>query len=149
MGRQEKCRSVEFPPRNFIFRPEIIDEVSSPDTFVYMRLDEFEAIRLADKLGYGHTQASEIMGISRPTFTRLLNRARAKAAEFIVDGKSLEISGGSILFSEDVYCCKNCHRPFKWNNGGNPVCPICSQINIIPARGDCNGDCRCCEDESL
>ena len=148
MGRQEKTRAVEFPPQNFRFCPEAEKtDCPSEDTSVVMRLDEFEAIRLADKIGYDHAQAAEIMGISRPTFTKLVSRARGKVAELIVDGKPLEISGGSILFSEDVYCCKICKRPFKRDGEGPLVCPVCSNTNIIKVRSDCNGDCRYCGED--
>lgn len=148
MGRQEKTRSVEFPPQNFRFRPESEkSDYAAGETSVTLRLDEFEAIRLTDKIGYDHTQASKIMGISRPTFTKLVSRARGKVAELIIDGKPLEISGGSILFSEDVYCCKICRRPFKRIDEAALVCPVCSNTNIIKARSECNGNCRCCEED--
>ncbi len=110
-----------------------------------MPLDEFEAIRLTDKLGYDHGAAAAIMGVSRPTFTRLIRRARKKMAVFLVEGVVLEISGGSILFSDHVYCCRRCHRPFKWEDPEPPICPTCRQSSVIPASASCNGDCRCCE----
>lgn len=146
MGRQEKNRTVKYPPVNFKFGP--IEEKSSAQidkTSVVMTLDEFESIRLADKNGYGHAKAAEIMGISRPTFTRLLNKSRAKVAELIIDGKKLTISGGSILFSEDVYCCKICKRPFKHEGNGPLLCPVCASEEIIKAKSACNGNCKCCE----
>jgi predicted DNA-binding protein (UPF0251 family) len=148
MGRQEKNRTVKSPPKNFKFRPVVEKSNNlSNEPVVVMRLDEFEAIRLADKNGYEHAKAAEVMGISRPTFTKLLNRARGKVAELIVDGKQLEISGGSILFSEDVYCCTICKRPFKHNGKGPILCPVCSSVNIIRAKSACNGDCKCCEED--
>jgi len=133
---------VEAPPRVFRFGPDRVEQKTGK---TIIRLDEFEAIRLADKLGYGHGEAAAIMGVSRPTFTRLISRARKKMASFLVEGTVLEISGGSILFSENVYCCRNCHRPFKWDVPDPPVCPSCGKSAVIEASASCNGDCRCCE----
>jgi predicted DNA-binding protein (UPF0251 family) len=58
---------------------------------VNLSLDELEAIRLADYEGLYHEQAAEKMNISRPTFGRILNEARRKLAEVLVDGKALKI----------------------------------------------------------
>ena len=41
--------------------------------------------------GLYHEQAAEKMNISRPTFGRILNEARRKLAEVLVDGKALKI----------------------------------------------------------
>jgi len=148
MGRQQKKRTVESPPKNFRFSADKTKTNFPPDeSVVIMRLDEFEAIRLVDKNGYDHAKAAEIMGVSRPTFTKLLNKARGKLSELIIDGKTLIISGGSILFSEDVYCCTICKRPFKHDVKEDLLCPICKSSEIIKARSACHGDCNCCEDE--
>jgi predicted DNA-binding protein (UPF0251 family) len=143
MARTEKLRSIEAPPMNFRFFPEVKD--LQEDDPVIIPLDEFEAIRLSDQMKLGHREASEIMGISRPTFTRLLERARGHMAEFLVDGRSLAISGGSIRFSSHVFCCRHCRAPFKWNQEGEPVCPRCKESDALHAHAACRGSCLCCE----
>ena len=145
MGRQEKCRTVKAPPQHFSFNA--VKKISKSEHPVNMRFDEFEAIRLSDKLGYDHIRAAEIMGISRPTFTRLLKKARQKMAVFLIDGRPLKISGGSILFSENVYCCRNCQRPFLWEQEDVPICPVCQKSYVIKADVSCGGNCRCCEEK--
>ena len=53
------------------------------------------------------------MNISRPTFTRLIDQARKKIAQAIIEGKGIEIKGGPVN-----YLCKTntvpphrfCHR---------------------------------------
>jgi len=45
---------------------------------VVLSLDEYEALRLAYYMNLEHLQASKEMGISRPTFTRLIEKARQK-----------------------------------------------------------------------
>ena len=145
MGRNEKCRTVEAPPQYFSF--QAVDEIEESVNTVKMRFDEFEAIRLSDKLGYDHIKASAIMGVSRPTYTRLLHKARQKMALFLIDGHNLTLSGGSILFAKDVFCCKECRRPFKWEDEGVPTCPTCNKSDVLEAKATCKGICRCCEDQ--
>ena len=53
--------------------------------------DEMEAIRLADLEGLYHENAANKMEISRPTFGRILSSARAKIADALINGKSIEI----------------------------------------------------------
>ena len=56
-----------------------------------LSLDEFEAIRLADYEGLYQEDAAKEMGISRPTFARIIESARKKIADSIVNGKALKI----------------------------------------------------------
>jgi predicted DNA-binding protein (UPF0251 family) len=58
---------------------------------VALRLDELEAIRLADYQGLYHAEAAIKMKISRATFGRVLDEARRKVAEAILQGKALKI----------------------------------------------------------
>ncbi len=75
---------------------------------VVITLDEYEAFRLADHLGLDHLQASTQMDISRPTFSRLIEKARAKIALAIIDGLELSIEGGNFDFSQGRHLCRNC-----------------------------------------
>jgi predicted DNA-binding protein (UPF0251 family) len=147
MARPEKSRSIDGPPRYFRFSAD--EAPSDTSDHIKLRLDEFEALRLSDGLGYGHAAAATIMDISRPTFTRLLNRARVKLAEFLINGRSLEISGGSVLFSSDVFCCRSCRRPFKWEKTTVPVCTRCGCKDVLAAQASCSHDCRCCEQTAI
>jgi predicted DNA-binding protein (UPF0251 family) len=63
-------------------------------------MDELEAVRLADYEGLYHEDAAVKMGISRATFGRILNNARRKIADAIVNGKALKIEK-SILEKEE------------------------------------------------
>ena len=53
--------------------------------------DEIEAIRLADFEGLYQEDAANEMEISRPTFSRILNKARKKIANALILGKAIEI----------------------------------------------------------
>ena len=60
-------------------------------------VDEFEALRLADKENIPQGEAARKMGISQPTFSRILDSARNKVAEAITAGKAIRIEGGEYV----------------------------------------------------
>ncbi len=72
---------------------------------IVMTLDEFEAIRLADLDGLYQGQAAERMGVSRPTFGRIMDSAHRKVADALVHGKALRIEGGPVHL-EARRCCR-------------------------------------------
>ena len=53
--------------------------------------DEMEAVRLADFEGLYQQECSDRMGISRTTFSRLIESARKKISDALVNGKALVI----------------------------------------------------------
>jgi uncharacterized protein len=67
---------------------------------VTLTLDGFEAIRLADAEGLDHEKAAERMGISRPTFSRLLAEARGTVARGLVNGWAIRIDGGNYILTD-------------------------------------------------
>jgi predicted DNA-binding protein (UPF0251 family) len=73
----------------YYFKPRGIPLVDLEE--VSIRLDELEAIRLADYEGLYHEDAAQKMKISRATFGRILDEARHKVAEAIIKGKALKI----------------------------------------------------------
>lgn len=94
MPRPEKRRFVLRPPRAGLFKPagvpaRELDEVS-------LTLDGYEAIRLVDLEGMDHNTAAAELGVSRPTLTRILARARRTVADALAGGKALSIEGGSV-----------------------------------------------------
>jgi predicted DNA-binding protein (UPF0251 family) len=71
-----------------------------------LQMDELEALRLADQEGLYQEEAAERMGVSRVTFGRILQKARAKVAEALLDGKALIVGEGPVRFGtgEDGNC---------------------------------------------
>ena len=55
------------------------------------------------------------MDISQLTFHRILNSAREKIAEALVEGKIIKIKGGDYLTYKKRYRCKICG--FEWQPG--------------------------------
>lgn len=69
---------------------------------VVVALDEVESLRLADLDGLYQEKAAEQMGISRPTFSRLIESAHRKVADALVNGKALRLEGGRIVVKGGV-----------------------------------------------
>ncbi len=68
---------------------------------VVLALDELEALRLADLNGQYQEQAAEQMKISRATFARIVEVARKKVADALINGKALRIEGGPVVIKGD------------------------------------------------
>lgn len=58
--------------------------------------EEWEAIRLADHARLDHETAAKAMGVSRPTFSRILARGRSAVAKALAEGAALEIGCGGL-----------------------------------------------------
>ncbi len=143
MPRPKKKRSVYLPPIYSAFKPvgNKRDEIQE----LTIELDEFEAIRLADYLGLEHNEAAEEMEISRSTFTRLIEKARRKVAQFLIEGRYLYIDGGDIHFRENVIQCVDCGNMFKTSlNNRILSCPSCNSTNLFDLAGG-HGHGRCCQ----
>lgn len=109
-----------------------------------LSLDEYEAVRLADYLGLEHEGASEMMKISRSTFTRLLERARRRLAAFIVEGRELHIEGGRVHFEGNLLQCVSCGHVFPFPLGKSaPRCEQCGGGDLVDFAGGF-GHGKCC-----
>jgi predicted DNA-binding protein (UPF0251 family) len=82
---------------------------------VVVTLDEFEALRLADREGLYHEEAAARMGISRATFGRIVESARRKVAGVLVEGRALRIEGGPVRPDSRGGGCD--HGRCRWRNG--------------------------------
>ncbi len=91
MPRPRKCRRIGSVPAVRLFKPQGIPARQLEE--VYLSLEGFEALRLADFERLRQEEAAERMGVSRQTFGRLLAEARRAVAEAIVEGICLRIEG--------------------------------------------------------
>ncbi|MGV8091217.1 MAG: DUF134 domain-containing protein [Mangrovibacterium sp.] len=96
---------------------------------VVLLFEEFEAIRLADYEDLSQEEAAEKMNISRPTFTRLHDKARRKIAKAFVEGKAILIRGGTYVTDDFWYKCHNCNE---------------TMVTMKPAR-----QCRKCDSDDI
>jgi len=92
MPRPFRCRRVGFQPGITYFKPAGVRLAGLTD--VILTLDEFEAVRLKDYEGMDQGAAAKKMKISQPTFSRVLETARKKIADALVNGKAIKIQGG-------------------------------------------------------
>lgn len=67
---------------------------------IRLGLDEAEAIRLADLEGLYQEAAARSMGVSRQTFGRIVEIARKKIADAVLNGKALRIEGGEVRIQD-------------------------------------------------
>ncbi len=97
--RPKKTRSISCMPGERCFKPlcKPLNKVES----VFLTLDEFEALRLADLEEMKQVDAAKMLNISRPTFSRIVGSARKKIADGLVNIKAIRIEGG---------CCKISRR---------------------------------------
>ena len=68
-----------------------------------LTVEGLEAVRLADAEGLEHQHAAEIMGISRPTFSRVLAEARRTLATAVSNGWAIRIEGGNYEIEPHPY----------------------------------------------
>ena len=120
MSRPPCCRLIAGKPAASTFRP--VGRSDGELEEVVMALDELEAIRLADLEGLYQDEAAKRMGVSRPTFGRILESAHRKAAEALVGGKILRIEGGPVhLASQQPLRCGSCGH--RWGDSPGRSCP--------------------------
>ena len=142
MSRPKNNRIVHEPPIFTDFKPIGVRGVSLEQ--VIMSLDEYEAFRLADHMGLSHEEAAEEMEISRPTFSRLIEKARTKIADFIITGKILNIDGGNVHFRNNIIKCQSCGQMFKTKFSDEITeCPACHSQNLLNLAGGF-GHGKCC-----
>ena len=95
---------------------------------VALSLDELEALRLADLEGLYQDEAAERMGVSRPTFARIVETSRRKVAEALVHGRALRIAGGPVAFvGQRRFRCEACRHEWSlpFGSGRPEGCPSC------------------------
>ncbi len=77
---------------------------------VVLSFEEYEAIRLIDYENLIQEEAAVRMNISRPTFTRLYDKARKNIAKAFVEGKAILIQGGTYITDDYWFKCSDCNE---------------------------------------
>ncbi len=116
MARPKKCRKVCALPENAGFAPI---KRSSTENRVIMSVDEYEAIRLIDLVGYTQEECAVQMHIARTTVQGIYNEARGKLADALVNGRMLQIKGGDfdLCNQEAALCGEKCQKFCRKRNG--------------------------------
>ena len=135
---------MQQPPLYTAFKPVGIRRYGLET--ILLTLDKYEAVRLADHEGLDHSASAEKMGISRPTFTRLINATRKKLADFIINGKQLQILGGSVHFRGNIYICNSCGEVISLPIANHiMLCPYFDSVDITDLAID-HGHGDCCRE---
>jgi predicted DNA-binding protein (UPF0251 family) len=90
-GRRKKVRYIQKMPKTAQFSPR--GNPGRPDE-AELNIDHYEAIKLADHQGYNQTEGANAMGVSRPTFGRILREGRKIVADALANGKIIRIRTG-------------------------------------------------------
>lgn len=91
-GRPRKARIIRSEPKIRQFSPR--GRIGRPG-HMELKIEELEAIRLADYTGLSQGEAAKFMGISQQTFSRVIRKARKSLAEALIKGDIIKVKGGS------------------------------------------------------
>lgn len=132
MARLKIPRKITNPPIVKGFKPYGPDIDSKKRESIILNFEEYEAFRMCDYNMYNHYQASVLMNVSRPTFTRIYASARMKISKAFVEGRQIEFEGGKVYFDSDWYQCNSCGCHF--NNPEISIsiqnCPLCGSSEV-------------------
>ncbi len=135
MPRPPKWRRVASLPLVNLFLPMGVAPAALEE--VALSVEEAEAIRLKDLEGLDQEQCAERMKISRPTFHRVLESARRKVADALLNGKAIRIEGGNFELAWRRFRCNQ--DGYEWQvpfetlvNSPPSHCPNCLSPNIFP-----------------
>ena len=134
MARPPLWRRVSFVPPISYFKPAGIPLVNLQE--VRILIEEAEAIRLKDLEGLEQEEAAQKMSVSRTTFSRILDSARQKIADALLNGKAIRIEGGNFEMAMRRFRCISGHEwevPFETLVTTPPeLCPECDTPSIMP-----------------
>lgn len=72
-------------------------------------------MRLKHYLGLNQKEAAERMGVSQPTFSRILESAHQKNTLALIVGKEIKVHGGNFNYKPGFrgYGCLNCNHEWE------------------------------------
>lgn len=93
MVRPRLFRRIRFNPNITYFKPRGVPLKELEEINLFF--EEYEAVRLKDVEGLEQEECAKKMGVSQPTFHRIVSSARKKIAAAIIHGKAIRIEGGN------------------------------------------------------
>jgi uncharacterized protein len=126
--RNKRIRKVGSPPVFKGFKP--IGLPTAEHKVISLLYEEYEAFRLIDYSELSQEEASKIMNVSRPTFTRIYNSGLKKIALAFAEGLIIHIEGGNVVFDKEWYKCHDCVTVFHHEDEENQECISCDSDNI-------------------
>jgi uncharacterized protein len=128
MTRPKRQRRICSPPLMSGFKPFGIRACQGE--MLILAFDEYESIRLCDYENLTQEEASEKMNISRPTFTRIYEKARKIIAKAFVEGKAISIQGGNVQLENQWFKCSKCFDTFQVGQH-KKCCEDCDSNNLV------------------
>lgn len=134
VARQRCCGMVDELP----FCRSFVAEARPTAQRIRLQVEELEALRLKDGVGYDQQRAAQEMGVSRATFQRMLQSARQKVTTALVNGLGIIIEGGSYMVKNRKFECQDCKHVWEvapCSEGGlhgyEIACPECGGMKKI------------------
>ena len=128
LPRRPCCKKVEELPGVTYFKPRAVPLSALEE--VIITVEELEALRLAHKEGLYQQEAASRMGVSRPTFGRVLDAAHRKVTKALVEGCALRIEGGSFCMMGPERC-EQCAAKASQIEGQPSPCETCPVDPLI------------------
>jgi uncharacterized protein len=135
MPRPLKFRQVTSVPASTFFKPAGVPMGALE--MVTLAMEEVEAVRLKDIEDLHQEDCARRMGVSRATFHQVLKSARCKLADAILNGKAIQVEGGSFAFPGGRFRCRRDGNEWALPPGPLPgvssvSCPKCSGKEVHP-----------------
>ncbi len=132
MPRPTCRRRIGFQPKAVFFKPAGIPLGAVQE--IVIGQDEVEAMRLKNLLGFPQEEAANQMGVSQPTFHRLINAAHQKITDAIINGKALRIEGGNVSIHEEI--AGPCQWRKHWGQGCAPADAAANAAALLKNEGN-------------
>lgn len=126
MPRPQKIRKLCNPPHMKGFKP--FGTLACKAETIQLTFEEYESIKLINYDMLSQEQAAEQMAVSRPTITRIYNKALKTIAEAFVEGKVVLIEGGNYKFEKEWFRCRKCYKLIEGLEN-HERCKNCSSYN--------------------
>lgn len=147
MPRKRCCGQIEEYP----ICQRFVSDQSGQNDAMKLAIEEMEAVRLKDMQGYDQEECARQMGLTRPTFQRVLVSARRKIATALVEARSIEIEGGHYQMKNRVFECTDCKEVWEeapcsegGKHGYEIACPKCGSMRksklVDGERHACGGE---------
>jgi predicted DNA-binding protein (UPF0251 family) len=124
MPRPKKTRTIHHIHVSNQFNPKECEQ----KRIILLNIDELESIRLMDLEGYDQIQSAKMMNLARTTFQRVLESARKKVAQALVDGVPILAKGFDIDDKSIVYHCSECEKDYTYEELCEGNCSHCMDI---------------------
>lgn len=147
MPRRRCCGMIAEEPVCCNFMPSKARQADEQDMLI-LRLEELEAIRLKDYKGLEQAECAKEMGLTRPTFQRILQSARLKIAAALVEGRGLHITGGDFIMKNRIFECMDCQHSWEeppctegGKHGYEIACPKCGSMRKMKLDNGTKTEC--------